>query len=118
MEDGDARAKAAERSRERAASNPSGVGAAYIGPAAHDLDAWIWRGVVAVSDGHIVAETLVVAKSVSRHARVDAVALARSVERIVAERAGVESLSELTQGGPGIVLDTYAAYELRDIFPG
>jgi hypothetical protein len=33
------RVRAAERSRERAATNPSGIGAAYIGPAAHNLDA-------------------------------------------------------------------------------
>jgi hypothetical protein len=114
----EARGKAAERSRERAAGNPSGIGAAYIGPAGHDLDAWIWRAVVAVSDGRSVTETLVVAKSVSRHARFDAEALARSVERIVSERTGGQTLSELGQGGPGIVLDTDAGEELRDIFPG
>jgi hypothetical protein len=48
----------------------------------------------------------------------DAAALARSVERIVAGRTGVEPLSELGHGGPGIVLDTDAGEDLRDIFRG
>jgi hypothetical protein len=117
VKDEPGREHAAEQARARAASNSSGVGAAYIGPAAHDLDAWIWRGVVAVSDGENVTETLVVAKTVSRHSRFDPDALARSVERVLAQRPEVETFSHLSDGGPGIVLGTYAPDELREIFP-
>jgi hypothetical protein len=117
VEHDEGRETAARDARARAVSNCSGVGAAYIGPAAHDLDAWMWRGLVAVSDGEHVAETLVVAKTVSRHARLDTDALARTVERILAERAPVESWSELTHGQQPIALDAYARDELRDIFP-
>jgi hypothetical protein len=116
VDDEDSVERATAEARARAASNLGGVGAAYVGPPAPDRNSPGWRGMVAVSDGESVSETLFVAREVPRYA-VDHAALAATVERIVADRGGLGALHELSEGNMGIVLNTHAHEdELRKIF--
>jgi hypothetical protein len=100
-----------------AATNPHGIGVAYIGPPrAYGFDDSGWRGIVAVSDGAAVTETLIVARSASRNAPFDTDVLAATVERIIDQCGGLSHWNRPEWSGPVIDLEKYIDVELAEIF--
>jgi hypothetical protein len=84
------RERAGGEARARARSNTVGIGASYLGPAADESR--VWHGLLAISDGTELVETLVIASHVPVGARVEPMALCAIVEGLVLKRGGLDAL--------------------------
>jgi hypothetical protein len=99
--------QAQQQARERARTNPHGIGAAYLWRPITDLDASGWRGTVMISDGEAVVESEVFALSKSPYATPDPEQLAIVVELLVAGQKHPlkRAVADLTEAS-GIPIDS------------
>jgi hypothetical protein len=109
MDDNDREERAMARARERAATTPTGIGAAYLGDVTN-RDRGGWQGIVAVSDGQqdVILTVAVAGHNGFRGMPVEDAAIAALVERHAGSFPRESRLRDLAQApsdGPGLMLD-------------